>query len=85
MWKPLVSNGRWHGMGALCYCAEIVFHQTEACLMRKSITVYVNGDLVNKGTNCSVEEGAICLQSERADVQFRGIRLRALRGRVGSE
>ncbi len=53
--------------------------------MRKSITVYVNGDLVNKGTNCSVEEGAICLQSERADVQFRGIRLRALRGRVGSE
>jgi hypothetical protein len=44
----------------------------------KSITVYVNGDLVNKGTNCSVDKGAICLQSERADVQFRNIRLRSV-------
>jgi len=43
-----------------------------------TITVHINGDLVNKGTNCSAERGAICLQSERANVQFRNIRLRPL-------
>lgn len=41
-----------------------------------TVTAYVNGELVNRGTNCSVEKGAICLQSERANVQFRNIRLR---------
>jgi hypothetical protein len=43
-----------------------------------NITVHVNGDLVNKGTNCSGKKGAICLQSERANVRFRNIRLRRL-------
>ena len=42
-----------------------------------NITVHINGHLVNKGTNCSARKGAICLQSEGANVQFRNIRLRA--------
>lgn len=43
-----------------------------------TITVHVNGDLVNRGTNCSTTSGAICLQAEGADIQFRNIRLRPL-------
>jgi hypothetical protein len=44
----------------------------------KTIEVYVNGALVNKGWNGSASEGAICLQAEEADIQFRNIRLRQL-------
>lgn len=40
------------------------------------VEVYVNGDLVNKGWNTSVNEGAICLQAEKADIQFRNIRIK---------
>ena len=40
------------------------------------IEVYVNDALVNKGWNSSVNAGAICLQAEKADVQFRNIRIK---------
>jgi len=39
------------------------------------ITIWVNGDLVNHVTQCSVRKGAICLQAEGADIEFRNIRL----------
>jgi len=42
------------------------------------ITVKVNGQLVNVATNCNVTRGAICLQSEGTEVQFRNIELRPL-------
>jgi len=42
------------------------------------ITVRVNGVLVNQGVNTSATRGAICLQSEGAEVHFRNIRLRPL-------
>lgn len=38
----------------------------------------VNGDLVNHARKCSETKGAICLQSEGAEVQFRNIKLRTL-------
>ena len=38
-----------------------------------TITVHVNGDLVNEATNCNVTEGAICLQSEGAPIEFRKV------------
>lgn len=41
-----------------------------------TVEVYVNGELVNKGWNSSVNSGAICLQAEKADVQFRNIRIK---------
>lgn len=44
----------------------------------KTIEVYVNGQLVQRGWNASVSEGAICLQSERADVEFRNIRIKPM-------
>jgi len=46
--------------------------------MGHTVEVVVNGVLVNRGWNCSASTGAICLQAEKADVQFRDIRLKAL-------
>jgi hypothetical protein len=43
-----------------------------------TIEVFVNGQLVNKGWNASVGEGAICLQAERANAEFRTVRIREL-------
>lgn len=44
-----------------------------------TVTVWVNGDLVNHGTNASVAEGAICLQSEGTEIHFRKVELRPLK------
>ncbi|VGO17649.1 hypothetical protein PDESU_06250 [Pontiella desulfatans] len=43
-----------------------------------TVEVFVNGTLVNKGWNMSVSEGAICLQAERANIEFRNIRIKAM-------
>ena len=43
------------------------------------LTVWVNGDLVNHGTNLDVTKGAISLQSEGALVYFRNIYLTPLK------
>jgi len=43
------------------------------------VTIWVNGDLVNHVTKCSVNKGAICLQAEGADIEFRNIRLAPLK------
>jgi hypothetical protein len=56
--------GEWNAL-------EIVCRGTE-------ITVKVNGQLVNHATNCNVTRGAICLQSEGAEVRFRRIILQPL-------
>ena len=42
------------------------------------ITIKVNGTLVNHVTKCSETKGAICLQAEGADIEFRNIRLTPL-------
>ena len=41
-----------------------------------TVEVYVNNTLVQKGWNASTSEGAICLQAEGANVQFRSIRIK---------
>lgn len=43
-----------------------------------AVEVHVNGTLVNKGWNGSASSGAICLQAEKADIQFRNVRIRQL-------
>ena len=43
-----------------------------------SVTVWVNGDKVNEGTQCSVSKGAICLQSEGAEIHFRKVELQPI-------
>jgi hypothetical protein len=41
-----------------------------------TVEVFINGALVNKGWNLSASEGAICLQAEKANIQFRKIRIK---------
>ena len=43
------------------------------------ITIKVNGVLVNHVTKCSATKGAICLQSEGAELSFSNIRLTPLK------
>ncbi|AHG89098.1 protein of unknown function DUF1080 [Gemmatirosa kalamazoonensis] len=45
----------------------------------REITVWVNGDLVNHGTDATADHGQIALQSEGAEVEFRKIVLTPLR------
>ena len=56
--------GEWNQMVIVCRGDEI--------------TVEVNGDFVNRATNCSVTRGAICLQSEGTPIEYRRIRLTPL-------
>jgi hypothetical protein len=44
------------------------------CLMDK-VKVWVNGDLVNYGYNCTVQKGQIALQAEGSEVEFRKVML----------
>jgi hypothetical protein len=44
----------------------------------RKVTVKVNGELVNQATECSESQGAIGLQSEGTEIQFRNIRLKVL-------
>ncbi|MEZ5978776.1 MAG: DUF1080 domain-containing protein [Planctomycetota bacterium] len=45
-----------------------------------TITVWVNGDLVNQGTGCTATSGAIALQAEGARCEFRRIELTPIDG-----
>lgn len=45
-----------------------------------SIKVWVNGDLVNHGTECTASEGNIALQAEGSEVEFRKVELTPLKG-----
>jgi hypothetical protein len=40
-----------------------------------SIMVWVNGDLVNHGFDCTAKEGQIALQAEGSEVEFRKLLL----------
>ena len=43
-----------------------------------SIKVWVNGDFVNHGTDCTVSSGQIALQAEGSEVEFRKVELRKM-------
>ena len=45
----------------------------------KGIKVWVNGDLVNEGSNCTAEKGKIALQAEGTEVEFRKLELEPLK------
>lgn len=71
--KPFVSKlentsekpaGEWNTMEVVC--------------SGSTIEVYVNGMLQNKGTNVSVTQGSVCLQSEGKDIEFRNVFLTPL-------
>jgi len=41
-----------------------------------TIAVWINGEIVNHATNTTATEGAICLQSEGAPIEYRNVRIR---------
>ena len=54
------------------------WNQMEITCKGDDIIVKVNGELVNEAKDCSASEGAICLQSEGAEVHFQNVVLRKL-------
>ena len=54
-------TGEWNTMIIECFAT--------------SIKVWVNGDLVNYGTDCTTDRGQIALQAEGSEVEFRKIQL----------
>jgi hypothetical protein len=49
------------------------WNQMEIVCEGDTISVKVNGELVNSATNCTVTEGAISLQSEGVPIEFRDV------------
>jgi hypothetical protein len=41
----------------------------------RSLKVWVNGDLVNEGSNATADRGRIALQAEGTEVEFRGVEI----------
>lgn len=58
--------GEWNTMKVICRDDEI--------------QVFINGELANHGTECTVTEGAIALQSEGTPIEFREIQIKPLQG-----
>ncbi len=58
------SLGEWNNMKIEC--------------RNNTIKVWVNGDMVNYGTDCTVAKGAIALQAEGSEVEFRKVLLTPL-------
>jgi hypothetical protein len=58
-------SGEWNTMEVVC--------------KTNNIEVFVNGILQNKGTGVNVSKGAICLQSEGKDIEFRNVFLTKLK------
>ena len=56
--------GQWNTMKVICNA--------------DTVRVFVNDNLVNEGTACTVTEGAIALQSEGTPIEFKEIRLKPL-------
>lgn len=54
------------------------WNQIEITCKGDDVVVKVNGELVNEATDCSATKGAICLQSEGAEVHFQNVVLRKL-------
>lgn len=57
--------GKWNIMEIICN--------------ESTIEVFVNGVLQNKGTNVSLDQGSICLQSEGKEIEFRKVFLTKLK------
>jgi len=47
--------------------------------MGAEIKVWVNGDMVNHGYDCTAQKGQIAVQAEGSEVEFRKIELTPLR------
>ncbi|MDX1939892.1 MAG: DUF1080 domain-containing protein [Saprospiraceae bacterium] len=59
------SLGEWNSMTIEC--------------LGNAIKVWVNGDLVNYGTNCTTDKGQIAVQAEGSEVEFRKLILKPIK------
>jgi hypothetical protein len=59
------APGEWNVMSIECF--------------EDKIKVWVNGDLVNYGYNCTARQGQIAIQAEGSEVEFRRITLKAIK------
>jgi hypothetical protein len=41
----------------------------------RTLKVWVNGDLVNEGFNCTADRGRLAIQAEGAEVEFRRVQI----------
>jgi Domain of Unknown Function (DUF1080) len=57
--------GEWNKMIVECF--------------KNTIKVWVNGDLVNEGTDCTASRGQIALQAEGSEVEFRKVVLKQIK------
>jgi hypothetical protein len=57
--------GEWNTMIIECY--------------KNSIKVWVNGMLVNEGTNCTADKGQIALQAEGSEVEFKKLMIQPIK------
>ena len=73
-----ITEGKERRIVNLTDSSEIILGEwntmTIECL-DNSIKVWVNGDLVNYGYNCTAHKGNIALQAEGAEVEFRKVEL----------
>ncbi|HTM99389.1 MAG TPA: DUF1080 domain-containing protein [Pedobacter sp.] len=63
--------GEWNTMVIECY--------------KDAIKVWVNGVLVNAGTNCTASKGQIAVQAEGSEVEFKKIELEPIKGLTKSK
>lgn len=57
--------GEWNTMVIECY--------------KNAVKVWVNGVLVNEGTNCTADKGQIAIQAEGAEVQFKKLAIKSIK------
>jgi len=57
--------GEWNTMVIECY--------------KNSVKVWVNGVLVNEGTNCTADKGQIALQAEGSEVEFKKLLIKPIK------
>ncbi len=57
--------GEWNIMVIECY--------------KNSVKVWVNGVIVNEGTNCTVDKGKIAIQAEGAEVEFKKVAIKSIK------
>lgn len=57
--------GEWNTMTIECY--------------KNTVKVWVNGVLVNEGTNCTADKGQIAIQAEGAEVEFKKVQIKSIK------
>ena len=60
-----------------CFVAITTLTATDSTIecVRDAVKVWINGDLVNHGADCTAKKGQIALQTEGTEFEFRKLEL----------